>query len=205
MTGLVLLSALLAVAPAQAELRQHELELFALEPGLRILFDTTQLVPTSSRYWTEIELTATSEDALSFRYEMYAEGTSYASSGSSVVRDRQACRALDPWWGPGLSERAERCELWLSTLAFDELRSSGVTHLAIDVHYRGDSALELRLLRYERFALTIDARMVELRVMVLESSLGDQLWVYDRRENPFVLRATVVGVYDWFVTELSSP
>ena len=191
--------------PATAEIRQIQFSALSMASGTQLRFDTKQFYPSNSHYETLIDIDAFAADERAFSYGYRYDDDHFEARGHSTILNPSDCRALDPWWSGGSTTSSDRCELWLSTIAFAELKREGHTHFDLDVQVRGDRGLMLFVESSGHFSLQINGQNTEVKALELSSSQGDLLWVLDDPENPLVLSAKLPRIYSWQLTHIVSP
>jgi len=163
---------------------------------------TDQIAQARSQYWTRIDIVDATPDTAQYAYDMFGRDSS-PRRGHVEILDRVNCRELNPWWGPGLPvQRDTWCDLWIGSDAFEELLAEGRTRFDVDSYFRQDNGLVLERVGTQMLRIRVDGRATQLPVVEVKSTAGDQLWIYDDRDNPFVLAARVQDVYNWHVTDI---
>ena len=213
--ALCALATSLVSSSSEAEIVRREKVLydFPLVEGAHVIYDTTQTYGFYEYYGKPAEYTTRIRIheviGSQVRFEWWMEGhdvdQSLDTHGFSTIRGLAEGRVLDPWWTDGEDMIKDRCELWISQRAFDELHSFQQTRFKVDTVARGDIDTVLFLVGLGTFPVTINGDLVDLPVLILKSNHDDSLMVYNNRDNPFVLSADLPNISHWDVVEIQLP
>lgn len=209
---LILSISIILILPLQlanSKVMRFKKIIFPLMEGVELIYDTKQLFELDTPQEFQSRILFHEIVFPHVHYEWWIENTTpkLTDHGFSTVRGLKTGRVLDPWWTdePDISQINDRCELWISQLAYDELVKHGHTLFALDVYARKDKELKLTLEEITTFNVKINDRWTILPALKLNSSKGDTLLVYHNRDNPIVLESEISGIYKWTLVKVTIP